>query len=982
VVSYMRLSRMTQNRIPTNVHDCAERASACARMVNFAAIVTCLFFLCVSPALGVRYILINVDAESPDTSSSFGAALNNAGEIVGTKSFTDDARQPFLYTGGQFLLLGLPADQSAGLSINIHRDVIIETGNGTQLRSGGNSVSLGSFIPAFINDARQIAGFAQFGFYPSTPSRREANGQVTAIGWIGGYEDGADIPTMAITGINSLGSLFGYSNIDGRSGVVHAFRTVGNTPEDLQTADSETYGAAFGMNTLGIVAGNFAHWFQGNPSYAALWEKPGPPLLIPGGTGKSAVSVNDSYEVVGNGTNSEGAPAQPFLFQVGKDNSEEFRVLSDLSSQTPAPWTIDCIYAINSGGQVTGYGSINNATRAFLGTPFYRQADALHNRDPDVPKNYGNIKTAAPGIGQLSDTVASGCVLCSAASIARSLIGLHPLQQYSPTITPIEMDRRLKARDLYTKSNDLSFGTMLRAVSDLARIEKIPSPAFTVATLSAVLEDQIYGLGYRVLLQLSQTVDGVPKSEKHTVWVVGKQGDDWKVADGGWGSGNDGEIDSLNAHLAGFETGAAGSRKLRVFTPSALHIYRNIDYVVPAAAGNGLAVREPAEPMSDPTLSVTGQGPINILLSDFEGNRTGHDQATGTDLAEIPESDVSTSGPFGIIDDEANPPSETGREITELLVEHAKAGQYTFTATGNDSGTADIAIRILGPGGGFKTIRESFAVTPGASVVRQIDVTQPGRANLSVTQTVTPDQATVGNEVQFSATVTNHGPDVATSVALIDTFPENADFVSATIGPTTINTPDGLTYLPLPNIPSGDSVIVTIVVRPKAGGVIRNFVSVTSFEEDLDRIDNATSSEASVGITFEAWRNREFTVADLSDPSVSGPTSDPDRDGRPNLLEYAFNLKPKVPDVSGFPAVFVLDGVVSFSYKATAGIRDLAFTVEGSSDLVQWRDLKNESSSNPILNVDGSITTTVFAHDLASEPIGFWRLKATKLDSP
>ncbi len=63
---------------------------------------------------------------------------------------------------------------------------------------------------------------------------------------------------------------------------------------------------------------------------------------------------------------------------------------------------------------------------------------------------------------------------------------------------------------------------------------------------------------------------------------------------------------------------------------------------------------------------------------------------------------------------------------------------------------------------------------------------------------------------------------------------------------------------------------------------------------------------------FASWVEERFTGEEAAAPEISGPEADPDKDGIPNLLEYAFNLDPKVSGrqvveagtgTSGLPAV-------------------------------------------------------------------------------
>jgi surface-anchored protein len=51
-------------------------------------------------------------------------------------------------------------------------------------------------------------------------------------------------------------------------------------------------------------------------------------------------------------------------------------------------------------------------------------------------------------------------------------------------------------------------------------------------------------------------------------------------------------------------------------------------------------------------------------------------------------------------------------------------------------------------------------------------------------------------------------------------------------------------------------------------------------------------------ITYNAWRDTEFTPQQAADPLVSGPEADPDNDGFANVEEFAFGGDPLVPDAA------------------------------------------------------------------------------------
>jgi hypothetical protein len=56
----------------------------------------------------------------------------------------------------------------------------------------------------------------------------------------------------------------------------------------------------------------------------------------------------------------------------------------------------------------------------------------------------------------------------------------------------------------------------------------------------------------------------------------------------------------------------------------------------------------------------------------------------------------------------------------------------------------------------------------------------------------------------------------------------------------------------------------------------------------------------SYSITWESWSETAFTAAERSNPLLSGSAADLDRDGIPNLMEFAFGLPPKLPGRTSF----------------------------------------------------------------------------------
>jgi arylsulfatase A-like enzyme len=113
----------------------------------------------------------------------------------------------------------------------------------------------------------------------------------------------------------------------------------------------------------------------------------------------------------------------------------------------------------------------------------------------------------------------------------------------------------------------------------------------------------------------------------------------------------------------------------------------------------------------------------------------------------------------------------------------------------------------------------------------------------------------------------------------------------------------------------------------------------------------------------DAWK-----IANGIDPNsnavINGPLGNIDKDGRSNLLEYAFNTSPQTNDVDPFQGVSVTktgDGLkyLEVSYPRRIGALDLIYTVEISDDLTAWSSPGVTSELVSIIDNHDGITEIV-----------------------
>jgi hypothetical protein len=87
---------------------------------------------------------------------------------------------------------------------------------------------------------------------------------------------------------------------------------------------------------------------------------------------------------------------------------------------------------------------------------------------------------------------------------------------------------------------------------------------------------------------------------------------------------------------------------------------------------------------------------------------------------------------------------------------------------------------------------------------------------------------------------------------------------------------------------------------------------------------------------LELWKWLQFSPAQLDDPNFSGDMADPDQDGIPNLLEYAYGFNPLAAERELPFKARLAGNSIEITFQRAIAASDLTFTVERSDDLVSW----------------------------------------------
>jgi uncharacterized repeat protein (TIGR01451 family) len=153
---------------------------------------------------------------------------------------------------------------------------------------------------------------------------------------------------------------------------------------------------------------------------------------------------------------------------------------------------------------------------------------------------------------------------------------------------------------------------------------------------------------------------------------------------------------------------------------------------------------------------------------------------------------------------------------------------------------------VKGPGGGIGK-RYYVNVYPALTVLGSLGPANPPRADLSVTQSDSPDPVFASQLLTYTVTVRNGGPNIARTVSLSDQLPNSVGLrsVSATRGSCVVHKQSNLSCN-LGDIAKGGSVTITIVVRPQRPGTIYNTASATAATPLDPNTANNTATESTV----------------------------------------------------------------------------------------------------------------------------------------
>jgi uncharacterized repeat protein (TIGR01451 family) len=227
------------------------------------------------------------------------------------------------------------------------------------------------------------------------------------------------------------------------------------------------------------------------------------------------------------------------------------------------------------------------------------------------------------------------------------------------------------------------------------------------------------------------------------------------------------------------------------------------------------------------TTATTSAKAGTTLSYTIVATNNGPDSAVNVSVADTLPSSLlfqSITAPAGFTC--TTPPVGASGTITCTALTLANGASASFTlavgiapgATGSIVNSASTTSATTDPNGGNN-----------AASAEPVTV-EPNVAALAISKTTVATNATTGDGITYTITVTNSGPDSATNVTVTDTLPSGLAFVSATPSQGTCNGASPVSCT-LGTIASGGSATITLVASVTAtSGTISNTATVSATE--------------------------------------------------------------------------------------------------------------------------------------------------------
>jgi uncharacterized repeat protein (TIGR01451 family) len=233
----------------------------------------------------------------------------------------------------------------------------------------------------------------------------------------------------------------------------------------------------------------------------------------------------------------------------------------------------------------------------------------------------------------------------------------------------------------------------------------------------------------------------------------------------------------------------------------------------------------------------------------------------------------------------AGPSAASGVTVTDTLpsgvtFNSATASQGTCSqasgtvtcnlGTVNNGSSASVTIKVTPSTGGSLTNQATVSASTADPVLvnnsASASTTVDPVADLTLTNTDSPDPILSGQRLTYTLVTHNNGPATAPSVSLSDVLPAGVTFVSATPTQGSCVRVGSTVTCSLGTIASGNDATVEVKVDTGAPGSITNDAGVVSTATDPNNANNSASATTTVRPVSDLG----LTKSDAPDPVLAG----------------------------------------------------------------------------------------------------------------
>ena len=269
-----------------------------------------------------------------------------------------------------------------------------------------------------------------------------------------------------------------------------------------------------------------------------------------------------------------------------------------------------------------------------------------------------------------------------------------------------------------------------------------------------------------------------------------------------------------------------------------------------------------------------------------------------------------------------------------------------LTGGGNGRALNAVAVNALGEtyigGGTNNDVARTPALPHGFPLVNAYQGTYGGgdrdalimkigrSADLQLTKSGTPNPVLPNQNVTWTLTLTNNGPDASSGITVSDPLPATMTFVSGVVSAGgSISQAGNAVSVTFANLAAGASATISIVAKVNLGigadTSITNTATVTSAVADSVPANNtatATVSTPSLNPTGDAdgdglpngWEG-QFGLDPFDNSPANGAGGDPDGDGRTNIQELGEGSHPR-----GFVITYLAEGATGTFFDTRIAI--------------------------------------------------------------